>query len=165
MKTKILKNKVKVKYIAVLVLIVFLFIGGALFLPNNNNQSPDIDPAIKDYISSLKRPENLDETQILIPGFSTFIMDAGTNKLPVTLFNPDSNPCYFQFRIVNKQSNQVLFESKLIPPGKAIEGFALNKLMDQGEYALLITINTYDLNNPSEKFNGAEVETDLRVLG
>lgn len=144
-----------------ILLIVFALSGG--YWAWKQGQGPDIDPAIKDYVSQLKRPENLDETKILIPGFSALMMDADTDVLKTTLFNPQDNPCYFQFTVV-QDNGEVLYESKLVPPGKGVEEVKLNKKMAEGVYSIIVKIKSYDINDYTKEFNGAEVQGTLRVL-
>ncbi len=149
--------------IIILLLLIALLLGGYFLW--KSNQGPDIDPAIKDYVSSLKRPDNLDKTQIAVPGITNLVMDAGTDRLTnTTLFNPKGNPCYFQYILILDQGHKVLYESKLIPPGKGISGIQLNQKMKRGTYPVTLKINTFDLEDYETPLNGAEVKGTLRAL-
>lgn len=156
--------KSRIPCIILSALLIILLACGGYYLWQHMKSGPDIDPSIKNYISNLKRPENLDATRILIPSFGTMTMDAGTSILPTILFNPDKNPCYFQFTIEDIKSKEVLYESKLVPPGKAVGKLELKKKMNAGVYPVKVKITTYDLNNYKVKFNGAEVETEISAL-
>lgn len=157
----VLKHSWKIEISVVLILAVLL-IGGNVI--KKDTQEPDIDPSIKDYVSDLKRPDNLDKTQILMPSFTRLVMDADTDVISnTTLFNPENNPCYFQFTIVH-DNGEILYKSKLIPPGKGITGAKLNRKMAEGTYKVRIRINTFDLNNYRAEFNGAEIASELRAL-
>lgn len=157
----VLKRDYKIAFIT-LALALLMIIGGYLLW--NMNKGPDIDPSIKDYVSDLKRPDNLDETKILVPGLTKLVMGANTDVLSgTTLFNPDDNPCYFQFTIV-ESNGDVLYESKLVPPGKGVSDAKLNRVVKKGTYKVSIKIKTYDLNNYEAEFNGAEIDSELVAL-
>ena len=142
-------------------LILLIAIGGYFLW--QNSQGPDIDPDLKDYVSDLKRPEGLDKTRILVPSYPEFLMNADTDVLSANLFNPDDNPCYFQYKI-ELNDGTVLYESKLIPPGKAIQDPKLNQKMPQGSYKIIVRVKSYDLNDYKTEFNGAEIPTTLKAL-
>lgn len=157
----VLKDVRKKKILLALLLVIAVVIGGYFLW--QRNQGPVLDPALEDYVSNLKRPDDLDETRILIPGYSELKGKAGSKNVSVALFNPADNPCYFQFTIVEKTKNDELYASKLIPPGKGIKGIQLNKEMPVGTYDIVIHIKSYDLNDYKEEFNGAEVEAKLII--
>lgn len=157
----VLERSWKVPILTMIILIAITLAGYAMW---KMGQGPDIDPSIKDYVSDLKRPENLDETQILVPGLTTLVMEADTDTLSnTTLFNPKDNPCYFRFTIVD-DSDTELYRSRLVPPGKGISNAKLNKVIKEGTYDVTIKINTYDLNNYEAEFNGAEIDSKLKAL-
>ena len=147
----------------VLILLTLALLAGAGYYIWQKMQGPDIDPSIQDYVSNLKRPDNLSETQILVPGYSQVKMSAETSIVSTALFNPDDNPCYFQFNIVLTDSNESLYQSKLVPPGKSLSGIKLNRTMKKGTYNITIRMRSYDLNDYKTEFNGAEAKTKLVV--
>lgn len=162
------------EYIAVLkmnwllMLLILLIIIGLLFggyFLWKSTQGPDIDPAIKDYVAGIKRPDDLSQSQIAVPGITEIVMQADTNVIKGdVLINPKGNPCYFQYSIVDDKSNELLYESKLVPPGKSISEVRLKKKMKQGTYNITLKINTFDLDQYDSRLNGAEVKSVLRVL-
>lgn len=123
----------------------------------------EIDSSITDYKGELKRPPDMNTTEILIPGFSNLEMEAGSTHINTFLFNPEDNPCFFQFNVVDKATGDVLYESKLVPPGKGIEGFDLNRTFEAGEYPAVIQFNTHDLEDPTINYNGSEMEITITV--
>lgn len=147
-----------------LALFMALIIGIGGYFIWQMNQGPDLDPALKDYVADLKRPEGLDKTRILVPSYSEFLMNADTDTLSANLFNPDGNPCFFQYTIVLADKGTVLYKSKLVPPGKAIQDPTLTQTMKQGTYKIIVRIKSYDLNDYKTEFNGAEIPTTLKAL-
>lgn len=144
-------------------LIILLLLGGYWLW--HSRQGPDIDPAIADYVSELKRPKDLDKSQIAVPGITSIVMDADTDRIKGDiLINPKGNPCYFKYSIVLKDTKEVLYESKLVPPGKGISEVKLNRKMTQGNYKITLRIHTYDLKEYDTELNGAEIDSELRVL-
>ena len=76
--------------------------------------------------------------------------------------NAEGNPCYFTFQLVLKDSGEVLYESKQVPPGEAITTATLSKALDAGEYAAELRITTASIVDLSP-MNGANMETVLDV--
>lgn len=153
-------NKIKLQLLLVLIVIIMVWL-----ISNNRDQGPDIDSSIQDYAADLRRPENLEETKILIPAITNMVMNADSDVLSgTTLFNPAGNPCYFQFTLV-LDDGTVLFESQLVPPGKGISEAKLTRKMKEGTYDVTIRIMSYDLNDHENEFNGGEVKSVLRALG
>ncbi|MGF6679689.1 hypothetical protein M2453_000217 [Aequitasia blattaphilus] len=152
-------NKIKLQLLLVFIVIIMVW------LISNQNQKPNIDSSIQDYVAELKRPENLEETKILIPAITNMVMDADSDVLSgTTLFNPAGNPCYFQFTIV-LEDGITIFESQLVPPGKGISEAKLNRIIKEGTYDVIIRITSYDLNDHENEFNGGEIKSVLRALG
>lgn len=160
----IVKKKSYSKLILPLILTLLLLlglIGGYLLM----GDKADIDPNAGDYISSLKRPDNIDESKILIPGYGKFTIKKGTDSLDTVFFNPEGNPCFFKFELVEKQSGDVLYESKLVPPGKGISTIKLNKKFDKvGSYDAVLRFNTVDLENTKISYNGSDIDVKLNVV-
>ena len=80
----------------------------------------------------------------------------------MNLFNPEGNPCYFTFELVLKDTNETLYTSKMVEPGKAITNVTLSHGLEKGEYQAVIKISTASLEDGSA-MNGANVETTLIV--
>lgn len=156
------KRRTPIALILAVLLILCLLAGGIYMINKNNSQ---IDPAIKDYTSNLKRPENIDSTKILIPGFSKFTVEKGSKTIDTTLFNPEGNPCHFQFTLVEKETGKVLYESKLVPPGKGIGPIEIKKSYDKvGTYPAILKFKTVDFEDTDITYNGSEVEVDINVV-
>lgn len=82
--------------------------------------------------------------------------------MDVAFSNPEGNPCYFTFQLVLKDSGEVLYESKQVPPGEAITTATFSKALDAGEYAAELRITTASIVDLSP-MNGANMETVLDV--
>ena len=99
---------------------------------------------------------------IKIPGYPSITLPKNQKTVNVALLNPEGNPCYFTFELVLKDTNETLYTSKLVPPGKAITEITMTKALSAGEYDAIIKITTTSLADGSA-MNGANVETVLIV--
>lgn len=127
------------------------------------NERADIDPAIKDFESTLKRPADIDSSKILVPGYEKWTIREGGDVIESTLFNPEGNPCYFKFTILEKESGGILYESRLVPPGKGISPIRLSKSFKKGKYPLVIKFRSIDLKDAKTEYNGSDLEVTLNV--
>lgn len=123
---------------------------------------PQIDPNAAKYKSKLKH-ETKDPDSILIPGYDEWHMKPGTNEVYVALLNPEGNPCYFQFTIINDENGKELFTTKLVPPGQAVSNVTLSQKLEKGTHSVTVQIKTYSLDDPTVKLNGANVKTKIVV--
>ena len=80
----------------------------------------------------------------------------------VALLNAEGNPCSFTFELALKDTDEVLYTSKLVPPGQAIYEIDLSRPLEAGEYNAVIRISTTSLEDGSA-MNGANVKTVLIV--
>ena len=130
--------------------------------PASQTVTPDIDPDAQDWIG--QQPENAggESTGIKIPGYPSITLPADTETVSVALLNPEGNPCYFTFEIALNDTGEVLYTSKLVPPGQAIYEITLSRPLTAGEYNSVIRISTTSLADGSA-MNGANVETVLVV--
>ena len=141
-----------------------LLIGGLLWTFMNMKNGPDIDPGAGDYTSQYTRPADMDENRILIPGYNDWIMEANTDEVYIALFNPEKNPCFFQFDIVLESTGETLFSTKLEPPGKAVTTVKLPRKFKEGTYPITVKISSHSLDDTEEKLNGGEVKTKIIAL-
>lgn len=99
---------------------------------------------------------------IKIPGYPSITLPKDQKTVNVALLNPEGNPCYFTFEIVLKETGESLYQSKLVPPGKAITEITMARALSAGQYEATIKISTTSLEDGSA-MNGANVETVLIV--
>lgn len=123
-----------------------------------------IDPNAQTFESTVKRSEDMDESRILVPGYNDWNMVAGTDEISVALYNPDKNPCYFQFSIVLDETQEVLYKTGLIPPGQAVTTVKLPRTFEKGTYPITINIGSYSLEDESQRLNGGEVKTNINAM-
>ena len=125
---------------------------------------PDIDPDAGDWGDGTL-PDKTDDPPaagIKIPGYPSIMLPKDQQTVTVALLNPEGNPCYFTFKIVLKDTGEVLYQSKLVPPGKVITQITLSRALSEGEYPATIQITTTSITDGSA-MNGANVETVLIV--
>ena len=167
----------KKRHIVIIIVLVLLLIFGGIFVgfnwnnwfgekdnqPTQTSQSDtsvDIDPNAGNWDGSMPENKGGASKGIKIPGYPSITIAADTENVKMALLNPEDNPCYFKFEIVLKDSNETIFESKYVEPGKAITDVELTKPLSAGEYPATIKISTLSLVG-SSPMNGANVETVL----
>lgn len=163
--------------LAVIVVVVLLLVAGGVFVglnwqnwfggeanapPTSQTGTPDIDPDAQDWTGQQLENAGGEATGIQIPGYPSITLPADTQDVSVALLNPEGNPCYFTFELALKDTNEVLYTSKLVPPGQAIYSITLSRPLAAGEYDAVIRISTTSLEDGSA-MNGANVETVLIV--
>lgn len=143
-----------------LVLIIGLLFGSYTLLKDKIS----LDSNISDYTPKIDLPDNADPNSIAIPGYDELRMLADTDELYVALWNPETNPCYFRFTIELEEEGKVLYESGLVPPGKAITTVNVNENMKEGTYPLLIRMDTYSLEDGETPMNSGTSKAVLNVI-
>lgn len=126
--------------------------------------SADIDPNADDWDGSVpEAPKgNAKAENIKLPGYPKIYLPAGQTEVEMTLGNPEGNPCFFEYTLVLKDTEEVLYESKQVPPGEAIARATLNRALEAGEYPAVLQIKTANIAT-QEAMNGANMETVLVV--
>lgn len=123
-----------------------------------------LDPNIGDYNPKIELPEHTDPTKIVVPGYQDITILQQSDELYLALWNPDTNPCYFKFTIEVIGSKEKLYESGLIPPGKAITTVKLNRKLEKGVYPVLIRMDTYSLKDGKTPMNGGSSKISIHVV-
>ena len=156
------KNMKKKKMILLILCIAaVLAVGIGYFLVSQSRSteqafSPDLDPnATALTAEGAEKPEG-----IRIPGYPKITVPAGETKVKMNLKNPEGNPCYFTFEIVLTETEETIYTSKMVEPGKAITEVELTRALESGEYPAVLKVTTASLEDGSE-MNGADVETVL----
>lgn len=126
--------------------------------------SADVDPNAGEWDGTVPQAPKGDPNadSIAIPGYPQIYLPAGKTEVDVAFSNPEGNPCYFTFELVLKDTEEVLYTSKQVPPGEAITHITLNRALDAGEYPAVLKISTFHIVTQSG-MNGANVETTLEV--
>ena len=168
------------RFLVLTVIIVFIFVVGAVIVALNwsNWFGKDVSPTpgtsqngkldIDENAGNWNGQQLPDKTEdapavgIKIPGYPSITLPKDQKTVNVALLNPEGNPCYFTFELVLKDTGETLYQSKLVPPGKAITEITMSRALSAGEYNATIKITTTSLEDGSA-MNGANVETVLIV--
>lgn len=163
--------RISKRTLILIIIIVLLLIGGGVFVGLNWNNwfgdnteekfTPDIDENAKDW-SDQAADDNDNSKGIKIPGYPTLMIAANKKSVPVALLNPEGNPCYFIFEVSLNDTGEVLYTSKMVPPGQAIYEMNLSRSLKAGKYQATIKISTISLEDGSA-MNGAKMATELIV--
>lgn len=157
------KNKI---FIVIIICLCAVIIAGLIYFMKLKGGSdsafkPDLDPNAKTQTAddTGEKP-----TGIRIPGYPSITIEADKKDVQMNLMNPEGNPCYFTFEIVLNDTDETIYTSKMVEPGKAITEVTLDKALAAGEYPATIKITTASLTDGSA-MNGANVETNTEMVG
>lgn len=142
-----------------LVLCASIFLFGMWFA--NKDDIPGLDNTAVSY--QIDGVENKDKDSILLPGIKVMNVKENDMHVKAVLMNPPGNGCYFKYTIVLKDSNDVLYTSGLIEPGKAVTEFDINKKMKEGRYPIKIIVQTRDISDPDIVYNGGNINAEMIV--
>lgn len=159
---RILKRKKRKVIWFFLLFLLLLLIGGGTWWLLNRKPKVDLDESAISY-QMPNGMKNENSSEIMIPVFSSLVMQSGSNKVAAGLVNPEGNPCYFQYRVYLKEGEKLLYESKWLEPGTAIMEFEIKEELKTGEYPIIIDIKTGSLKDPEVEMNGGEVDAVLQV--
>lgn len=162
--------------LVILLVIVLLLVAGGIALGLNWHNwfggdepsvsgtfHPDLDPDAQDWTGEALPDKNEGESAgIQIPGYPSITLPADAADVTVALLNPEGNPCYFIFELVLSDTDEVLYTSGMVAPGKVLTDITLSRPLAAGEYNATIRISTASLEDGSA-MNGANVETVLIV--
>lgn len=133
----------------------------AVFAPGYFKKKPDIDPEATKYKSEIRHPKRGESSSILVPGYDDWSMKAGSDKIYISLMNPEDNPCYFKFTVTRDDNHKLLFQTKLVPPGSTVTQITLPYTLKQGIYPITVSMKSYSLDDPSKEMTGADVKTRI----
>ena len=146
------------------VAVVAMIVGGVVLgivLGNKNGGSYDDSPV--DYEWVLPDGAQTNPDQIILPGYVELTFQAGKQVIEIVLPNPASNPCYFRYTLVLEETGEVLYQSRLIAPGKAVLEIKLSRPLEVGDYSLLIGVDSVSLTDGRTPMNGGEQRVLLKV--
>ena len=106
---------------------------------------------------------NTDPDRTMIPMVSEMYTSAGEGKVDTVLVNPEGNGCYFIYSIVVDDTGEVLYESGMVEPGKALVGFELDEAPEPGTYNVTVKVETRDIEDFERQLNGGDIKTTLTV--
>ena len=104
-------------------------------------------------LSSFAVPQ-VEKNTLPITGMEKCVSISGVNGISVNgvgadivLFNPEGNNCNYSFEIVLGGTNETLYESGLVEPGRFIDKLSLNKQLEKGEHDVEMIIRFFDTEN------------------
>lgn len=164
------KNK-KILLILLLLLLIFiaLFIGikiGSSHNKNNGGVNLTVDKDSKDKIEKKEKNETVTKG-VSIPGWTDITLPANSTKAKVDFYNPEANKdlyyLTFQLIIIEKDGSQkVIYESKLVEPGKHIYDIKLGYKLTAGDYEGIVHVQPYRMKDKSQT-NAADLKTNIKV--
>ena len=119
----------------------------------------DLEEGAVDWEGVQSRDTGGVTTGIAIPGYKSITIDADTTKAEVNFVNPEGNPCYFIISLL-LDDGTVLYQSKMVEPGKGLYEITLSRPLEPGEYGATVKYETLSLTDLSP-LNGAEVKISL----
>ena len=150
-----------VLYPLFLLLLLLTFAVGVV-LYSQKSDVPGLDQtAVAYHIDGMS---NSDPSKIMMPVISRMQLYKGETHIQNMFINPEGNDCYFKFQIILDDTNEVIYESGLVPPGKAIIDFDLNHTLDVGEHNVTVKILAKDLQDENKSLNGGDMKTIIDVV-
>ena len=128
----------------------------------NSGNTADIDP------NAVTNRENKISTNvssnIAIPGYGSITVPANQTEVEIFFENPISNSekYYLTFELILKNTNETLYKSKMVPPGKAISNETLSRPLSSGSYDAIVKVQPYYMDS-LQPTNNANIETKLIV--
>lgn len=155
---------IRLSFLPHLLLIAMLFCLLTMFYPNELTVDDESwNPVIEQFVDIEETTEEAERKQITICGFTEWTVKAGeTENLPISLKNPDGNPCYFTF-IITLEDGTVLYRSDHVPPGNEIKRININEPLEKGTYTAFVSILTNELETGA-KMNSADTKITINVI-
>ena len=143
-------------------LLCFSFCGRS-DVPTDTSVSKPWVPTIDQHIDEFSTGSTQTAQQIKIAGFSKWHIPAGeTDDLPISLKNPEGNPCYFSFAITLTDTDETIYQSDMVPPGSSLHQITIQRPLPEGTYQAVLHISTNDLTT-GRAMNGAKLNLTITV--
>ena len=151
--------------ILALVVVVAMVVGGVLLgvLLGNRNGDDAFNGSPVDYDWELQHGATTNPNQITLPGYADLLFPADKKQIEMVLPNHKSNPCYLRYTLMLEETGEILYQSPLIAPGKAVLEIELSRILPIGDYHLIIAIDSVSLADGRTPMNGAEHRVLLQV--
>ena len=163
------ENRKKRQWIILAAVLVILAAAAGLFLTfGTRRENPDgkgivLEEGAEDWDGEMKDMSE-GQTGIKIPGYGEITVPTGETTWKITLANPEENTCYFKYTITIDDSENPIYESDLIEPGKAVREFDVTEPLEAGDYEIHLNISTYAMDEELTPLNGAVVKAVLHVV-
>lgn len=151
--------------IVALVVVAAMVVGGVLlgvFLGNRKDDD-GFNGSPVDYDWELQHGGATNPNQITLPGYADLLFPADKKQIDMILPNHKSNPCYLRYTLMLEETGEILYQSPLIAPGKAVLEIELSRILPVGDYHLVIAIDSVSLADGRTPMNGAEHRVLLQV--
>ena len=151
--------------IVALVVVAAMVVGGVLlgvFLGNRKDDD-GFNGSPVDYDWELQHGAATNPNQITLPGYADLLFPADKKQIDMILPNHKSNPCYLRYTLMLEETGEILYQSPLIAPGKAVLEIELSRILSVGDYHLVIAIDSVSLADGRTPMNGAEHRVLLQV--
>ncbi|MBO5388095.1 MAG: hypothetical protein J6A59_08150 [Lachnospiraceae bacterium] len=148
----------------ILIVLVAILIGLCILLlrkqPNNkeiaNAVIASTEEADSDYNGDKQdKPKN--DKFTTIAGYTTVFVDEENPY--IKLVNSEKNDVYFKYIIRDTKSNELIFESDLIEPGKQYKWAAKDSLTKEGTYETTWLIQTFNIETLQELTSATQTVT------
>ena len=127
-----------------------------------------VDPNAGDYVA----PETTEAAPgIAIPGWGELTIPPNqAEDIVVDFYNPEANDGYyyltFKLYIVEEDGTEdVLYQSNLIPPGKHIQKVNFSHALEEGEYEAVMHVQPYKMDGTLASTNNLDAKLKLKVIG
>lgn len=151
--TKIWQTLVLVLSFCLAVLIMI-----AILLQINEDKNTFV-PTINSTSATIAKNQD----SIAIPGYEMLELKANSKAQSLCLLNPEQNMCYFQISLY-LEDGTLLWQSRLIEPGKISKPMVLSKALSEGTYPnAVLRYACYRLDEYLTPLNGAETKLTLWV--
>ena len=161
------KNKKALWIVLAVLIAVLLVFGGYMLASSRAHHGPVTVNSTPSYEFEEGQSQNLEEGGVTpgieIPGYTVIPVKANTKDVEVDLFNPENNNVYFQITLSLTDTEEVLFESKMIEPGDHLYNIELTRPLDPGEYDMTIQYSTFTTDGEFTPRNGATMICILRA--
>ncbi len=135
------KNLKVLVIVLIAVIAIFAAVGitmGVLLMNNNSSQTQDtakqqgvvFDSDASHYEQEVSNADGA-EQGIKIPGYPDMTISSESTDFPITLLNPEENPCNFKFTLSLQETGETLCTTDLVKPGDAIKGVTLDKPIEK----------------------------------
>lgn len=102
---------------------------------------------------------------VSIPGRTVIELPSGELEADISLHNPETNSDYYDlsYSLIIKETEEIIFDTGLIPPGYKCSHISLNRKLDKGEYDAILFVQPYLKDETHTPVNNAELSILLIV--
>lgn len=158
-------SSIALKKICIAIIIALVAVGGYLVI-NHLNKETVIEEAFNPEFEEDQIRESNEAGAsggIEIPGYSEIRIPSSEKNVSVNFYNPENNSVYFEINLSLMETGEEIYQSKLLSPGQHLYEIELVQAMEAGEYDMVITYNTYSMDEEYTPRNGATVNCVLVV--